>query len=322
VHILPFDIMELQHSSEHNLINTPITMGPLVSNFLNEKSPSTLTAYQRDLSVFAGFLSTVSVENALSQLFSLDQGKANFLVLRYKAYLKEKGLQPTTINRRLSAIRSIVKLANLVGYISWKIEVQNLMVTPYRDTRGPGKDVFNQMLQSCEGQPPPQGIRNRAVLRLLYDLALRRGEVSRLDIEDLDLNTNRLSILGKGRTQKEIMSLPDLTANALKNWLHCYPGTTGPLFINLSRSRPMNERLSASGIYRIVSKLGDLIGHKVRPHGLRHTAITEACKKIVSHQIGIEELLDFSRHKDIRTLFIYRDRERNVQGLISRLISE
>lgn len=69
--------------------------------------------------------------------------------------------------------------------------------------------------------------------------------------------------------------------------------------------------------------LGRDAGLKVRPHGLRHTAITEACKAAQANGIGLEEVLDSSRHsrKSIAILMVYRDRERNVQGQLTSLVS-
>jgi integrase len=63
------------------------------------------------------------------------------------------------------------------------------------------------------------------------------------------------------------------------------------------------------------------LGVETRPHGIRHTAVTEAVKVAQKNGIGIEEVLDFSRHKTLATLLIHRDRERNVQKTLSGLIS-
>ena len=59
-----------------------------------------------------------------------------------------------------------------------------------------------------------------------------------------------------------------------------------------------------------VRRLGEQVGLKVRPHGLRHTAITEACKLAQAKGMGLEEVLDFSRR-----------RERNVQGQLATLVA-
>ena len=77
------------------------------------------------------------------------------------------------------------------------------------------------------------------------------------------------------------------------------------------------------GLYKVVRGLGERVGLKVRPHSLRHTAITEACKAAQANGIGLEEVLDFSRHsrKSIAILMVYRDRERNVQGKLASLVA-
>jgi integrase len=75
----------------------------------------------------------------------------------------------------------------------------------------------------------------RAALRLLYDLGLRRSEVVGLDMDDLDLDTGTVAVLGKGRTQKISLTLPDPTKRPSGNGLrrgaqslgHCLPTSTG-----------------------------------------------------------------------------------------------
>ena len=62
---------------------------------------------------------------------------------------------------------------------------------------------------------------------------------------------------------------------------------------------------------------------KARPHGRRQTAITEACKAAQANGIGLEEVLDFSRHsrKPVAILMVYRDRECNAQGRLASLVA-
>ena len=60
---------------------------------------------------------------------------------------------------------------------------------------------------------------------------------------------------------------------------------------------------------------------QTRPHGLRHLGITTAVKKAQKAGIGLEEVLDYSDHKDVGTLMIYRDRERNVQAQLASLVA-
>ncbi len=193
---------------------------------------------------------------------------------------------------------------------------------PFRDTRGPGKQGFRTLLQELDGRRTPKAIRDRCALRLLYDLALRCGEVVSLDVEDVDIAQATLAVTGKGSTAKQVLSVPEATRSALQAWLDIRGQEPGPLFTNLDRASEKG-RLSTVGLYKVVRGLGERVGLKVRPHGLRHTAITEACKAAQANGIGLEEVLDFSRHsrKSIAILMVYRDRERNVQGTLASLVA-
>jgi integrase/recombinase XerC len=162
--------------------------------------------------------------------------------------------------------------------------------------------------------------RDRAAVRLLYDLALRRGEVVALDLEDVDLEAGRVAVLRKGKREKNLLSLPEPTKDALREWVAVRGSEPGPLFTNFDRAGK-GGRLTGTSLYRIVRDLGLEAGIKVRPHGLRHTGITEAVKAAQRAGISLEEVRDFSGHADVKTLMIYRDRERNVQGQLASLVA-
>ena len=113
------------------------------------------------------------------------------------------------------------------------------------------------------------------MLRVMFDLALRVSEVRQLDVADLELDRGALWVSGKGRADKELLSLPETTQEAIRTWLRVRGTQPGPLFLTLGprrNRRPTRRRFTARGIYRIVSELGEQAGVKVWPHGLRHTA--------------------------------------------------
>ena len=148
-------------------------------------------------------------------------------------------------------------------------------VQPYRDTRGPGRDGFRAMLDAAGAQPGPKGLRDVALLRLLHDLGLRRSEAVRLDIDDVDLPGNRISLLSRGRSWKEPVTLPEPTRAALAAWLEARGSEPGPLFVNFDRAGK-GHRLTGTAVYHIVGRLGAKAGLTVRPQELRHLAITTA----------------------------------------------
>ncbi len=288
---------------------------------MSGKSQRTVEAYRRDLDDFRQFLRVENISEA-ARVFLSEQGKANSIALSYTKRLIEKGLQSTTINRRLAALRSLSQMAKMLGMIPWTLQVKNRKVEAYRDTRGPGIDNFKKILGLTEARGDKKGIRDIAVLRLLFDLGLRRGEVTALDSSDLDLAKKTIQVMGKGRTQKTELTLPAPTVAALTEWLKVRGNYSGALFVNLDRARKGSGRMTGKSIYLLVRGLGEKIGIKTRPHGIRHSAVTEAVKKAQANGLDLEEVLDFSRHKDVRTLMIYRDRERNVQGKLSELVAE
>lgn len=311
---IPINTTNLQTKTERS--------AALVFSFLSGRNERTIQAYKQDLADFSTFMGTENVDEAARLLLAGTHGDANSHALSYKSSLVSRGLQAATVNRRLASLRSLVKLARTLGMVPWSLEVENMKSESYRDTRGPGKSGFVALLnQASHIKNGKKSVRDRAALRLLHDLALRRGELVALDLEDLDLSSGTVAILGKGRTQKELLTLPDPTKEILKEWLEVRGTEPGPLFVNMDRAGKGNGRLTGNGLFKIVRGLGQKNGLKVRPHGLRHTAITEACKAAQANGMDLEEVMDFSRHKNVKTLMVYRDRERNVQGRLASLVA-
>ncbi len=293
----------------------------LIRAFLQGKSESTLKAYRADLENFRAYLGAKTLSESARLLIESPHGQANLLVLNYKFEMQRRKLKATTINRRLSALRSLVQLANTLGMVSWTLEVKNDPVEPYRDTAGPGESNFQKMVAANWNQRnQKKAVRDYAILRLLHDLGLRRGSVVNLDLLDVDLEQNRIWVKLKRHSDKKVKELPDATTRALNDWILIRGTDDGSLFTNFDHAGK-GGRLTGTSIYRIIRKLGKEVGIQTRPHGIRHTAITEAVKKAKEADIGLEEVVDFSDHKDVKTLLIYRDRERDVQGTLSKLIA-
>lgn len=288
----------------------------LVGAFLAGRNARTLLAYRKDLEDFQAFTGAPSVQAAASLFTSQGSGPANALALAYRVSLQERGLAPATINRRLAALRSMVKLARVFGLVNWSLEVEGIKSATYRDTRGPGLDGFKKMLDHLEEAQDKKATRDRAILRLLFGMALRRGEVVSLDLSHLDLETGRLSILGKGRTQRESLSIPSKVLGSLKAWVALRGEHEGALFTALDRGHH-GHRLDGSAVYRMVSELGKAVGLNTRPHGLRHAGITAALDSTNGNTRAVQR---FSRHKKLETLSLYDDARQDLGGEVARLV--
>jgi integrase/recombinase XerC len=210
-----------------------------------------------------------------------------------------------------------VKLARTLGMVPWSLELAGVKSAKYRETKGPGRVGFRAVLDLAEADSTAKGQRDRVVLRLLWDLALRREEVVSLDVSNVDLSAGTLSILGKGRRERETLTLPASTVAALRAWLAVRGTTPGPLVVNMDRNTK-GERLTGAGLYHLVQTLGRRAGLTVRPHGLRHAAITEALEKTGGNVRAVQR---FSRHRDLRTLTTYDDNRADLAGDVAALVA-
>jgi len=301
----------------------PAKVAELIRTFLESKSPKTVRAYSGDLREFARFVGVETVEDAARVLFRHGLGEANLLALRYKNDLLARGLAAATINRRLAALRSFAALARRIGLVGWKVEIEGVPVEDAEDRRGPLDVEYATILDTLARRRGPKAIRDRAIVRLLHDLALRRGEVASLDVEDVLDETDGVSILvrGKGRRQKARLTLPDPTKDALWTWLDERGSEPGALFTNLSRDPAVRgARLGGDAINLLVRRLGQDSGieRRLRAHGLRHLAITRALDLTDGN---VRRVAAFSRHRDVRMVMKYDDRRKNDGAAIARLVA-
>lgn len=305
------------HSHLPPLVGGSAAAETLVQSFLAGRNERTLRAYRHDLTDFATFVGAPSIPAAAQQLFGHGQFEANVIALNYRADLLRRGLQPASVNRRLAALRSFVKLANTLGIVSWELAVRNERSTPFRDTRGPSLHLVRRLLAAVSRRTDAHGVRDFALLRLLYDLGLRRQEVVTLDVDHVALDRFSVSVLRKGRSERQPLSLPPATANALARWLEVRGTQDGALFLNFDRARK-GGGITGTSINRIVQGWGQRIGVRLTVHQLRHAAITHA---LDATNGDVRAVARFSGHKKIETLLIYDDNRRDLGGDISRIIS-
>ena len=296
----------------------------LLKAFLSGRSEQTIKAYAQDLAGFASFISATSVEEAAQRLLGSGHGAANRLALAYRTHLVEKRLAPATVNRRLAALRSLVQLARTFGLVPWTLAVQGLKVQNFRDTRGPGVGGVRALLEIA-GQQRNQrkAIRDRLIVRLLFDLGLRASELTNLDLADYQPQPGTLAVKGKGQLQKTILTLPEPTKAALQAWLAIRGEHPGPLVGSLDRLAK-GLRLRRTSLYRLIHGLGLAAGLNTRAHGIRHAAITAACERAQMQGVGLEQVLDFSRHsrRSIAILMVYRDKLVDMQGKLASLVAD
>jgi integrase/recombinase XerC len=280
----------------------------LVENALAGLKPATRKAYGEDLAALASWMGTPDVAAACSQLTAMMHGDANALAFEYRSELLKRKLSASTVNRAMAAIKFVTRMARLGGRIAWELEIPSLRIESYRDTLGPGRASVADVVRDLLAKSDPLSARNLAIVGLLFNQGLRRGEVAGLDLEHVDPDHGRLSILGKGRRGREWVTLARGSCEYLDRWLAHRGSASGPLFVGLDRASK-GGRLSDTSIYRMIRGYG--LG---RPHGLRHSAITAALEATNGN---IAEVMKFSRHKDPKVLMKYDDNRKDVAGDIA-----
>src|SRR5215510_4620130 len=102
-----------------SLPTAPSTPTELVGRFFASFKGSTLRSYRQALADFAAWIGEESPESAVARLLRLAPGQANGTALDYRNAMAARGLSVATIALRLAALRSVVKLARMLGLITW-----------------------------------------------------------------------------------------------------------------------------------------------------------------------------------------------------------
>jgi integrase/recombinase XerC len=305
--------------------DTSVTPDVLQQLLADKRSANTRRAYERDVTQFFKFMTGKEVTpDLVLEFLHLERTQAVSVVLKYKATLIQQGLKEATVNRRIAAIKSLVAMGRKIGVCNFSLEdIKGERVAKYRDTTGIDAEAFSRVLAVCD-RDTLIGKRDYALLRLLWGNALRRNEVSQLNIGDFDPDSKTLRILGKGRgTQTEVIDLGAGTVEAIASWLEVSRGVKpddAPLFTSLDFHNNGN-RLTGDGLRKIIVRLCSKAGIRktMSPHRIRHSAITAALDATDGNVRKVQKL---SRHRQLDTLMIYDDNRGKDQQEVTDILDD
>jgi integrase/recombinase XerC len=219
-------------------------------------------------------------------------------VLRdYISWLMDQGVAKPSIARKLSAIRSFYRYLVREGLIaSNPLETAS---SPKLDKRLPSFLTVEETVRLLEapGQDTPQGLRDRALLELLYASGLRVSELVNLDLRQIDLEANEVRVWGKGSKERVVL----IGAPAARR-LNLYLNQGRPELLKDRRSPAVflnrnGARLPARRIQKILEKYARRahLEKRVHPHLLRHTFATHlldggADLRVVQELLGHAQL--------------------------------
>jgi integrase/recombinase XerD len=258
-------------------------------------SRNTIEAYSRDLREFSGFLE----KQAQADSLSVPTDK----MLHYFKKLREEKLSPRSLARNISALK---------GFFKFLLREEAIEESPLRHLRTPrvnprlpeiltGED-FEQILRQAKTDRRT-GLRDRAMLELLYATGLRVSELVHLSVHDVDLNVGYLRTKGKGAKER-IVPIGRTAIRVLKDYLRAFAQDSTP--------RPQGRALfpgrggramTRQGFWKILRRHAAAAGvrKRITPHTLRHSFATH----LLEGGADLRSVQSMLGHADIATTQIY-----------------
>jgi len=230
-------------------------------------SPFTLRNYRTDILDFTRYMDEHEDDAPL------DADRHSFR--RYLAYARDGGIVSASLARRVSTVR------NFYAYLAREGHLESNPLagvsSPKRERRLPSiltKDHLSALIAAADEQTP-QGLRNRAILELMYAAGVRLSEIVALDLKQLDLAERTLIVRGKGNKERMVL-IGAPAQQALQRYLSqgrpkLSTQDSSALFLNRA-----GGRLSGRWVQQIVRRhaLRAGLDERVHPHLLRHSFAT------------------------------------------------
>ncbi len=256
-------------------------------------SDNTVSAYQNDLAQLAEFLRTDPVELDLTERGT---------VIAFILHLREREYAPTTVARKIAALKSFCHYLRREGLIDVDPTegIDSPRVSKYLP-KAASVDEIDRLLAQLNGSSPTIR-RDKAMLHLLYATGMRVTELVSLNVTDLDVAAHTVRCAGKGGKRRDI-PVNDEAREALDGYL--YEARIALLGARDSAALFLNhhgERLTRQGFWLIIKGYAKSAGiDKITPHTLRHSFATHKLNDGVDLR-SVQELLG---HSSIATTQIY-----------------
>jgi integrase/recombinase XerD len=285
-------------SLDHSLISTEGALGEYLQWLIVEKgrSPATIEAYSRDIRALCDWMSREHLELATINERDFE---------RYIGLLRSSERAESSVSRAISSLR---------GWFSFLVEDSILPSDPSarlksarrpRSLPKPLDETLVFRILDSTAETSPSGLRDRALLELLYGTGVRVSEAIGIGLENLDFDEELILVTGKGSKQRLVP-----IGGSLREALQRYLGPGGrPEFANARRTSSLflNARggpLSRQGVDLIVNKRALLAGvdrETVSAHVFRHSCATH----MLAHGADIRVVQELLGHASIATTQLY-----------------
>ena len=274
----------------------------MINQFLNylryerNSSPQTVQTYEESLREFESY---ISLRDSRLSLQTVDAD----LIRDWMESLMDKGNTASTINKKLSALRSFYRFS---------LKRKLVEKDPAHGIVGPKKSKplpqflreseMDHLLDRLEWDNKFEDVRARTILLLFYEAGLRRSELTGLNDVDIDFGSRQLKVTGK-RNKQRIIPFGQELADALNQYLEARREQFGLRENSALFLSDKGERMTGSQVYLIVHRYLTLVTSlkKRSPHVLRHTFATA----MLNNGAGLESIKKLLGHESVDTTEIY-----------------
>ncbi|KPU28107.1 recombinase XerD [Caloranaerobacter sp. TR13] len=276
-------------------------MDSLLNKFLEyllyerEASNNTIESYSRDLRQFKKYI----IENEINDFKLVNKTT----IITYLVYLQKIGRAPSTVSRNLASVRSFYQYLLNEGIVK-KDPTVNLQ-SPKNEKKLPQiltpKEV--ELLLEQPDLNTSKGVRDRAMLELLYAAGIRVSELVALDIDDINLQLGFL-ICSKSTSNERNIPIGRFAINILHEYLLNHrrnfvkDNNVKALFLNYH-----GKRLTRQGFWKIIKSYTKKINlnKAITPHTLRHSFAVH----LIENGADLKSVQEMLGHSDISTTQVY-----------------
>lgn len=265
------------------------------------RSQKTISNYDHYLTRLIDYAGDITVEEITPEL-----------IRKWRLWLNRLGtntsdeLGKNTLNYHLIALRSFLKFCAKQNITTASPEKVELARVKRKQVTFLSPEELNRLFD----QPDPntlQGLRDRAILELLFSSGLRVSELVGLDKDHINLKRREFTVRGKGQKDRPIF-ISEEAANWLQKYLDKRTDNVKPLFVRYSGKKQVDlsgnyHRLTARSVQRLVARYALLAGitKHVSPHTLRHSFATD----LLMNGADLRSVQAMLGHSNISTTQIY-----------------
>ncbi|WP_068555191.1 site-specific tyrosine recombinase XerD [Thermotalea metallivorans] len=269
---------------------------------VKELSQNTLDSYKRDISQYIAFLAEKKVDDI--------KHTNKTTIITYLLYLQKRGRATSTISRNLASIRSFYQFLLNEKYIDRDPTIN--LESPKSEKKLPSvlslKEV--ELLLAQPDDSSEKGIRDKAMLELLYATGIRVSELVALNYCDLNLEMGYIQCKGNNSSKERIIPIGSMAKKAIERFIkECRvnlvrDNAEQALFVNYH-----GTRLTRQGFWKIIKMYTQKakINKKITPHTLRHSFATH----LLQNGADLRSVQEMLGHSDISTTQIYTQITKN-----------